>query len=431
MADNHQQAAEYLNMGISLMRHQKYAEAKEYFSKALAEEPGYYEAYMHLGNACVNLGELDDAVKAFINALTAKPDSGETLFSLGNVYFLQDNYVRAIKYYNKAEAVGFCPVDMYLIMAEIFENAGDAEQTLRCLNRALKVSPLRGDVWRKKVLTLLESEKFDAAEEALNEFTELLPDALDAYDLRTRLLCGQGRFDEALAKLQPARERFPDDPQISIIELNIYSQSGNVEKAKELIHSLKTSGKGDDYRKIIALEEGQICVNEGDADGAVSAMKWALETNADDADLLYMLLTIYTSKLRYKDIIATADRIIALKNVAPAVLASSKFYRAMSLKETGSEAQAKAEFRHLSKEMRNMTIADPSLSEVFMLRILCHCQLEEFDAAFQLADYLQNVSPDSADGHAYRHLIYKQMGDEEKSQKELELARQINPDLAG
>lgn len=431
MTEKHEQALEYINMGIGLMRHEKYQEAKEYFSKAIAEEPENYDAYMHLGNAYVNLGEMDNAVTSFTNALTARPESGETLFSLGNVYYLQDNYVKAIKYYNKAESVGYCPVDMYLIMTEIFDNAGDVEQTLRNINRALKVAPLRGDIWRRKVVTLIEAGKLDAAEETLDEFAEMLPDALDAYDLRTRLLCGQERYDEALSKLQSAKARFPEDPQISVIELNIYTQSGDTEKAKALIASLKESGKADALRKTVAIEEAQIYVNEGNAEEAIKSLTWALETNQEDADLLYMLLSLHVSKLHYKDIISVADRIIKAKNVTSAILASSKFYRAMSLKEIGSEAQAKAEFRSLSKEMRNMTISDPGLTEVYMLRILCHCQLEEFDAAFQLADYLQNISPDDAGGHAYRHLIYKQMGDEENSKKELELARQINPNIAG
>lgn len=427
MSMSHELAQEYIGMGINLMKEEKYLQAKEMFAKALEAENSNYDAYIHMGNVCVNLNEMDHAIEAFNNALNAKENSGEALFSLGNVYYLQNDYHRAVKFYNRAEAVGFAPYEMYMIMTQIFTECDDGEQALRCINRALRVAPLRGEIWRKKVTMLIDMGRLETAEEALDEFLAVLPDAFDGYELQAKLLCAMERYDEASKKIAVARERFPDDIRIMLVELSIFSDAGAVEDAKKIIAVLKAAEDSDAYRKIIAMYESELLVNQEDADGAVKALEWALEKYPEDVDLLYTLLSIHIAKLEYTKIIALADKIITQRNVAPSLLTSAKFYRALSMKETGKSEEAMVEFKKLSKEMRKITIDNPSLTEVYILRLLCHCQLKEFDQALALADYLQNIAPNEADGHAYRHLIYKEMGNEEKSQQELEAARKLNP----
>lgn len=431
MLANHENAQELINRGVQLMHHEKYPEAKSEFEKALQEEPENLDAHMHLGNVNVNLGLYDDAIQSFNNALMLRPNFGEALFSIGNIYYLQDDTMKAIKYYNKAEAAGYQPVDMYLIMAEIFSDAEDLEQALRCINRALKAAPLRGDIWRQKVLLLLGMQKIDAAVEALDEFQELLPDALDAYDIRVRLLCAQEQYDEALKSVQPALERFPEDPQVRLVELHIYVESGNNEKAKELINMMMEKNMADGNRKRLGMEKARIEVEEGNAEAAIATLKWALEEEENDPQLLYLLLMSYVGLLRYDDIISTSDAISKNEKADVSVRSSAQFYHALALHETGKLEEAKDEFRVLTKEFRKLTIEQPGMTDIYMLRLLCHCQLEEYEKAFALADYLEKVSPDSADGHAYRALIYKQMGDTEKADAELAEARKINPDLHG
>lgn len=427
--NNHEQSTEYISMGVGLMQRQMYAEAKEMFTKAVETEPGNFDAYMHLGNACVNSGDMPDAEAAFSNAVTAKPDSGEALFSLGNLYYLQNNYKKAIMYYNKTEVAGFKSADMYMIMAEIFAEASDFEQTMRNINRALQVNPLDGSIWRKKITLLMSAGKTDAAQEALDEFIQLLPDALDAYELQARLLCENGKYDETLKKLDALAERFPDDPQVDMLRLYVYDQSDNKEMGLLTISKLKQSGKTSGRRKSISLYEVKRLIADAKADEAIASLDWALEKAPEDAELLYMKLSIYIGALRYAEVEKLSEKLMKMENLPLNMKASAQFYHALSLKELDRAEESTAEMKKLSKEFRKLTIENPGMSDLFMLRLLCHCQLEEYDQAFALADYLQNISPDSADGHAYRHLIYKQMGNEEMSKKELEEAAKINPDI--
>lgn len=73
---------DHISQGIALMTEQKYESAKREFEAAIQIDVKSYDAYIHLGNACANLGQFDDALAAFKNALVVEGNSGEALYSI-------------------------------------------------------------------------------------------------------------------------------------------------------------------------------------------------------------------------------------------------------------------------------------------------------------------------------------------------------------
>ena len=65
---------ELVNQGITLMQVQNYSKAKEMFLKAIELDKNNKVAYMHLGNACANLEEFEEAKSAFEKVLLIDPD---------------------------------------------------------------------------------------------------------------------------------------------------------------------------------------------------------------------------------------------------------------------------------------------------------------------------------------------------------------------
>jgi len=110
-----------------------------------------------------------------------------------------------------------------------------------------------------------------------------------------------------------------------------------------------------------------------------------------------------------------ADQLLALEEIDPSVMASAEFYRALSLRQTGKEDEAVEKFKKLTRTLRKLTIDNPESTDIFIYRLLTHSALKEYDVAFELADYLGKVSPDEASVHAFRSLIYKDMGEQEKA----------------
>lgn len=417
-----------LNQGITLMKMQKHADAKDVFQSVLDLDPECHDAYIHLGNALVNLDELDEAIKAFTGALILDDQSGETLFSIANVYYLKDDNKNAIKYYVKAENAGYRSADMYLIMGNIFYSVGDTAQALRYVSRAVKEQPFRGELWRQKTLLELELGNVDAAMETLDEFEALLPEALDIHELRTRILVELERYDEAGERLQKALVAFPDDVRLHLLNIHLEIVRDHLDKAKEHIAAIKAKGMDKGSRKRIALEEADIYLKEQDPGKIVESITWGLEESPGDADLLFIMLNTYIATLDYPKIIKFADQLLEKSDIDPSVTAAAEFYRALSMRETGRVEEAMGKFRKLARGLRKLTIDNPESIDIFIYRILTHSALKEYDKAFELADYLGKVS-NEADAHAFRSLIYKDMGDEEKAAEELEEAKKINPNI--
>ena len=110
-----------VSQGIMLISAEKYDAAKLLLEDIIAEAPRTMEAYIHLGNACANLGKYDEAIESFKKALLVDP-----------------NYVE--EFYNKAEENGF--ISWYIVIDpsnwsstiyfhDVYHN-GDSNNTLEC-----------------------------------------------------------------------------------------------------------------------------------------------------------------------------------------------------------------------------------------------------------------------------------------------------------
>lgn len=429
--ESNENALDLLNQGITLMKLQEYAEARELFQRSLEQDPENFEGYIHLGNAYVNLNEMEEAVKAFKSALILNKNSGQALFSLANVYYLMDDNKNAIKHYVKAENAGYCSADMYLIMGNIFYSAGDTVQALRYVSRAVREQPLRGDLWRQKVLLELELGHVDTALETLDEFESILPEALDIHELRTRILLDLKQYDQAREHLQKALAAFPNDMRLRMLKIRLENASGRLESAKEEIAQIKAQGLDSGFRKKIAMEEADVCLKEENPDGIIASLSWGLEEAVNDPDLLFIMLNTYIATMDYPNIIKFADQLLKIEGIDPSVIATAEFYRALSLRQNGKEEEAVKKFRELTRSLRKLTINNPESTDIFIYRLLTHNALKEYDEAFELADYLGKVSTDKASVHAFRSLIYKDMGEQEKADEELAIAKSLNPNIKG
>ena len=121
-------------------------------------------------------------------------------FSIGSIYVLMNEKVKAVEFYNKAEENGFVSSQMYQIMASIFFEAEDEPQALRNISRAINLDPFNGELRLLKTKIYLAFNRFEQALESLDEMEKVLPDSFDIYDVKSQILLGQERYTERLLK---------------------------------------------------------------------------------------------------------------------------------------------------------------------------------------------------------------------------------------
>lgn len=419
---------DYISQGIALMSNQNYLSAKVMFEKAIEENPKSTEAYLHLGNACASSNLLDDALDAFKKAQILEPTSGKVLYSLGNVYLLKGQRLKAVEFYNKAEANGFKSVEMYQMMALIFYDAGDTNQALRNISRAIEVKPLDGELRLFKTRIFLAENRFDEALESLDEFGDVLPDAFEVYHLKAQIYMGLQKQKEALQICDEGIKRFPEDLNLSVTKLKVLVSCGMEEEALSLIEEIKSKKDYLNVLKDVTIQESIILLKKNDVEGTIKLLLDANQKLNTDADITYLLMDTYGKTNRFKELLEVSEILIKTPSNT-SYYGAAKYFHAHALEQLGREDEAMKEYRNLTKEIRKLTIQEPSFYEGYIYRLLSHTKLKEYDKALELSDYLENMYPDRSDAHAFRYFIYKEKGDTEAADCEKEIAKNMNPNL--
>lgn len=422
---------ELIGQGVLLMSAEKYAKAKEYFEKAASILPEEKEAYVHLGNANVNLDLFDDALDNFQKAVRLDPEDGELYFSLGNLYILKKDIPRCVENFNLAEEKGFHHVELYANLAAIYMNEGEHMQAIRVLNKAIKIEPMRADLRIEKAKMYIVGEHYPEALETLEELQRLFPDAFEAYDLQTQIYILQKKSDKALNVISTGVDRFPEDAVLRWIKIKVLVDMGENAKAKDEIAVVRSLKDYSEIAREVAIQEAIIYAGEDDMVAVTKVLEGALEYEKEgetDGQCRFMLLSAYYGMKNYEKALEQAEKLATLDD-GSLFWVSGKYYVAQLHKVMGQEDAAKEEMKRLAVEFRKLTIAEPTFYEVYMYRLLCHKELGEFDKALELADYMEALFPNESDAYAFRAQIYLDMGRTEEAEAEKQKARERNPRL--
>ncbi len=129
--------------------------AIEYYKKACELSFGNIDATLGLGMSYLYAGRMKDAKKTFLIAINQAPTSPNVNFCLGEYYFKQKEYIRALKYYIRAEENGYNEdFETNYQIGIIYEKLGDVQNAkkyyLKCTHLNGKNSELYSRLERLK-----------------------------------------------------------------------------------------------------------------------------------------------------------------------------------------------------------------------------------------------------------------------------------------
>lgn len=423
------QTKDLVQQGIELLSAQRFEAAKSLFERVIGLDKRNFDAYLQLGNACVNLQQVGEGINAFKKALLVRPDSSEAKYSLGCAYFLNGESVEAIKQFNACEKAGFASVEMYSLMEVIFLDADDYTQAVRCANKAIRLEPLNPQPYVDKAQLFMAQGKNKEALSCLREVEYLLPDAADPYILETRLLTQDGDHDAAVAAIERACKRFPEDGALMLEKGRALNAKGSYAEALQALEAVESMVGGESLAHDIAMQKGVAKAGMQDIDASIAEFEKLAQGDVPDADALFLLLNECSVTSRYEDVLKFAGQMLAIPDVLPRYQAAAVYWNAAALKELGREEEAQAAFKEAVRTLRQITIGNAGLIEVYAYRAMCHKELGEFDEALSLIDHLLVLSPDDAVGYAFKADIYKAMEDAERERQMRDKVLSIDPDF--
>lgn len=186
----------------------------------------------------------DDAIQHFQAALKANPDSDDVKFNLANAYFRQRQYAQALDIAQQVSAKGQQD-DAYLsLVGDIKAHLGQAAEAEQIFRSAIRRNPDNDQYYLSLTLLQLRQNDLAGAEKTLQEGLARMPSS-------GKLLWGQGLVAAMQGKTAQAAERLEQAVDLlpewvgSYSTLGVfYYQTGQLDKAKEVLDRFKGNNTG-------------------------------------------------------------------------------------------------------------------------------------------------------------------------------------------
>jgi Flp pilus assembly protein TadD len=223
------------NLGVSLNRQGRFAEAVGWFEKAIAVRRTYPEAESNLGVALMGLGRPSEAIAHYREALRIWPENplahnnlGTALAQAGEVEDARREYETALRLrpgYPEARA----NLDRLAAVAAAPEDPVAAERVYR---EAVRRNPASAEARNDLGTALASRGEIEAAIAQFAEAVRLQPGSAETQlNLGTALL-SSGRSAEALAPLEAAVGLQPDHGRAQLLLGVVLAQLGRLPEAR-------------------------------------------------------------------------------------------------------------------------------------------------------------------------------------------------------
>ena len=230
-------ANEWFEKGLQHTVSREEALAIEEFTRVIALNPDYAEAYHHRGIAYYNRGlttndkaQFELAANDFRKVIALKPRSREAIFAQAAIYLFQEQYDQAIGELDKAIAAHPDEAVSYVGRGFIYtrEKRKNPRRAIEDFSRAIALGgPWTPMAYMNRGAVLLDEKRFSEAANDFNRVIELTPRNAKAYLGRGVCQAFQGQFSKAIEDINKSIELDPKSPDAYNIRGMVYAQIGN------------------------------------------------------------------------------------------------------------------------------------------------------------------------------------------------------------
>ncbi|MCI8405781.1 MAG: tetratricopeptide repeat protein [Oscillospiraceae bacterium] len=422
---------EYLTQGAVLSGQGQYEAALEYYRKAEKADPMDPEVYLAQGTALASLDRLEEAKTQFEKALKVDRTCGLAYFHLGSIAILQGDVAKGFEDYNKAVSNGYDDAQLYYSMGLLHEEIGEMDLAIRSYSKAALRDPTRPDVRLRKAQLLQQCERIPEALQALDEMILACPDYFEGYHMKCVILTQQRRWAEAEKLLADALALFPEDPGFALDKASLLVERGRTEEGLALLDELEHREKTDDpVRRRIYMERARIHASANQLDEAITALNQAKALSEKegvfDQQAVFLLANCCLSKGSYEQVLDCALQ-LREKGEDVYILETARYFQPLALKMMGRMEEALPLYQEAVSAYRQQSLDMPGNLDAYLLRIMCLRDMEQYEKALELTDYVLQLKPDRAEPRMLRISVLEAMGRTEEAQTEANALQELLP----
>lgn len=192
-------------MGIKAFQENRLEEAAKAFNDAIEANPNDAVGYVNFGNLLATMNDIERAERFFQKAITLDETAATAYYGLANLYFNADRFVEAAKLYQKAVEHGIQGADAFYMLAKCFEQENQPKLALPYMQRAAELAPDDIQIRLSYGILLCMLEMFDVAKGELQFVLEHEPNNADAhYNLGVLYAVSTQQSEEAMHHLKQA-----------------------------------------------------------------------------------------------------------------------------------------------------------------------------------------------------------------------------------
>lgn len=181
------------NLGETLQRQGKIAEAIVHFDRALQIDPDDPMAHNNLGVALWGQGKIIPAVRHYQRALRINPAYAEAHHNLGIALDEQGNIVEAIAQYRQALRIKPAYTEAHINLGNALQGQGKFSEAIEHYRRALRIKPADAMAHNNLGVALQRQGRIVEAIEQYRQALRIKPDYADARNNLGKALWEQGR----------------------------------------------------------------------------------------------------------------------------------------------------------------------------------------------------------------------------------------------
>jgi tetratricopeptide (TPR) repeat protein len=254
-AGNHQIAASDLDLdshqwfllGDRADKNKDYAEASFAFHQAIALEPSNPENWIFLGQTQRDWGHLEDAIKAFTQAVQLRPNQkdGIAWFQLGECYSDLKQYDEAVAAFKKALEIDSTDDISAIALGFAYEDLHEYELAIQTFGQIVKQYPCYHDAIKDLGMAYWLADK---RTEAMQTFRKMV--VCDPQNEKDWLYIGafyedSQQYEEAIAAFEKATKISPQDGLAWWSLGDAHGRAGNHAKVSDVYEQLKLINQND------------------------------------------------------------------------------------------------------------------------------------------------------------------------------------------
>lgn len=206
-------AAAYVELGRAFRDRGELDKAEAVLRRAVERLPGYPPGYWNLGAVYALAGRYDEARLAVTDGIARDPGFWKGHHLLGEIEFKSGRIQEATAAYELAVALNPCDVEAVMRLGAIANQRQDPAEAARRYQAAVACDPGNREALNSLAGLAINRRDWDQALAYANAALRAAPGALEAEYHRAVALAGLRRGDEARDALQRVLARMPDEPR--------------------------------------------------------------------------------------------------------------------------------------------------------------------------------------------------------------------------